>query len=501
MPVLVAGLGLLNSGTGIAATNAKTRVTIAVTETSDTRNPYGDSNSLMYGVWCHVYGCLIEYNFKKGDYVGNLASSWETPDQNTWIFHLRKDIRWQDGTPLLAKDVLHSYKRVMTDPQSKQKQNLRPVARIEAIDDHTIKVTTKKPTAPLLAYLSQFIITNKAVFDKYGAKVADREHPIGAGEYKLMKLVPGQMFVLAKNRDHPDMATKKNAPDEIIYRIVREPEARVIGLFNGEYQIIQRVLPQLMSRVSASPATRIEDKPSVELMFLGMSPKHKPWANKLLRQAVCYAIDREAIIKNVLNNQAERLNGVIGPGQYGYDLRTKLRYPFDPAKSKALVRKAGYSNGVDVNFYTSTGRYLLDKSIAEAMVPMLRAVGIRARLHTPEVSTYWSNIQRGKIPFFYWGRGSVIDPSPALAQYFETGGSPRLGFSDPKVDALLQAERIEFDPAKRKKILNAAFDAILDAAPACFLWRYKIVYGVANSVNFTPRPDNRILPTDILLVQ
>ena len=187
----------------------------------------------------------------------------ETPDQNTWVFHLREDIRWQDGTPLLAKDVLHSYKRVMTDPQSKQKQNLRPVARIEAIDDHTIKVTTKKPTAPLLAYLSQFIITNKAVFDKYGAKVADREHPIGAGEYKLMKLVPGQMFALAKNRDHPDMAAKKNAPDEIIYRIVREPEARVTGLFNGEYQIIQRVLPQLMPRVSAKRTTRIEDKPSV----------------------------------------------------------------------------------------------------------------------------------------------------------------------------------------------------------------------------------------------
>jgi peptide/nickel transport system substrate-binding protein len=483
--------------------NAETpsRVTVAVTETSDTYNPYGDSNSLMYGVWCHVYGCLIQYDFDKADYVGLLAQSWEVADPKTWIFHLRQDIHWSNGEPLQARDVVHSLNRVMTDPQSKQKQNVSMVARMEAVDDHTVKVTTKEPTAPLLSYLTQFIITNKTTFDKYGPKVADAQYRVSAAEYRLERLVPGQMFALTKNSDFPGMKDRHDAPDSIVYQIVREPEARLVGLFNGEFQIIQRLLPDAIPQVKEHANATVVSTPAAEFMFLGMTPKHSPWDKKLVRQAVCYAIDRDAILKNILKGQAMRLDGVVGPGQYGFDAKTKERYPYDPDKAKALLKEAGYPNGVDVDFYTSTGRYLFDKTIAEAIVPMLKAVGIRATLHTPEVSAYWSNIQRGEIPFYYWGRQSVIDPSPALSQYFETGGSPRIGISDPKIDHLLQLERVTFDPQKRKQILNEAFGAILDAAPACFLWRYQNVYGVAKSVSFKPRPDDRIDPTDIKVRQ
>jgi peptide/nickel transport system substrate-binding protein len=490
---------MLSLGFPATASAGKTRVTVAATETSDSANPYSDSNSLMYGVWCHVYGCLIDYDFTKGDYVGNLARSWEVKDPNTWIFHLR-DLRWQNGAPLTAADVLHSFDRTLHDPHSKQAHNLAPVAKAEAIDDHTVKVVTKKPTAPLLSYLDKVIITNKAVYDKYGAAAADRDHPVGAGPYKLARFVSGQMFALAKNPDYPGMKDRTDLPDEVVYRIVREAEARVVGLMNNEFQIIQRILPQLIDRVANAPNTHIVTASSFEFMFLGMSPKHKPWDNKKLRQAVCYAIDRDAIIDHVLGGKAERLDGVIGPGQYGYQKPATIPYKFDPAKAKALVKAAGYPDGVDVDLYTSTGRYLLDKTIVESMVPMLKAVGIRATLHTPEDSTYWANIQVGKVPFYYWGRQSVVDPSPALRQYFETGGSPRLGFSNAKVDKLLEQERVTFDPVARKKVLNEAFAAILEEAPACFLWRYKMIDGVANGVKYTPRPDDAIIPTDIRMV-
>ena len=190
------------------------------------------------------------------------------------------------------------------------------------------------------------------------------------------------------------------------------------------------MIPDLIPQVEKNANTKVVSVPAAEFMFLGMTPKRQPWNNKLVRQAVCYAIDRDAIIKNILRGQATRLDGVVGPGQYGYDPNTKERYPFDPQKAKALLAQAGFPNGVDVDFYTSTGRYLFDKTIAAAIVPMLQAVGIRATLHTPEVSTYWADIQRGAVPFYYWGRQSVIDPSPALSQFFETGGSPRIGIAD-----------------------------------------------------------------------
>ncbi|MGN6463767.1 MAG: ABC transporter substrate-binding protein [Pseudolabrys sp.] len=505
--VYLTSAGLLAAGAASVSTvlpaqaQKATRVTIAVTDTSNTFNPYGESNSLMYGVWCHVYGCLVDYDGAKGEYVGLLAERWDIPDPNTWVFHLRRDIRWQNGEPLKASDVIHSYNRILNDPESKQQSNVSMVAKMEAVDDNTVKVTTKSPTASLLSYLVQLIVTNKSIYDKYGAKVADSKHPIGAGEYKLERMVPGQMIALAKNADFPGMKDRKGAPDRIIYQIVREPEARLVGLFNGEYQVVQRLLPDLIPRVKDNPKTKVESARIAEFMFLGMTPKQKPWDNKLVRQAVCYAIDRDSIIKNVLKGEAERLDGVVGPGQYGYDPATKVRYPYDPAKAKALLAEAGFPNGVDVDLYTSTGRYLLDKTITESIVPMLGAVGIRATLHTPEVATYWANIQRGDVPFYYWGRQAVMDPSAALSQFFETGGSPRIGISDTEIDKYLQLERKTFDPQERKRVLNQAFNAILDAAPACLLWRYKHSYGVSKTVDFTPRPDDWITPNDVRLVQ
>jgi len=153
---------VLSTGFIVPMGEAGTRVFIGVTETSETYNPYGDSNSLMYGIWCQVYGCLIEYDFEKGRYVPNLAERWEVKDPNTWLFYLRKDAKFHNGQPLTAADVLHSYNRVKTDPQSKQRQNIRPIAELEALSKHTVKITTKRPIAPLLAYLTQFIITSKA---------------------------------------------------------------------------------------------------------------------------------------------------------------------------------------------------------------------------------------------------------------------------------------------------------------------------------------------------
>src|SRR5581483_10099936 len=297
--LIAVGLSVLCAA-GHADAQTNSRVNIAVTETSDTYNPYGDSNSLMYGVWCHVYGCLIEYDFDKADYTGLLAQSWEVADPKTWVFHLRRDILWQNGEPLRAADVVHSFNRVMTDPQSKQKQNLSMVERMEAVDDQTVKVITKEPTAPLLSYLTQFIITNKAIFDRYGAKVADEQHPIGAGQYKLERLVPGQMFALTKNTEFPGMQDRRDAPDQIVYQIVREPEVRTVGLFNGEFQIVQRLMPDAMPKVEQNANTKVVSVAAAEFMFLGMTPKHPPWNNKLVRQAVCYAIDRDAIVKSIL---------------------------------------------------------------------------------------------------------------------------------------------------------------------------------------------------------
>lgn len=501
--ILLAGaLALILVNTRTPPAEAQTRVSIGVTETMETFNPYGDSVSLLYGIWCQVMGCLGTYDFDKGEYEGMLAERWEVKDPNTWIFHLRRDIRWHDGTPLTAEDVVHSFNRVRNDPQSKQKQNIAPIAAASAVDKHTVQFTTKEPTAPLLEYLfDRLIITKKAIYDQYGPDAADRKHPIGAGPYKFKELIPGQRFVVTKNLDYPGMKEKRQAPDELIFRVMREPEQRVTALLNGEIQIAQFIPPHLAERVEKNPGTKIVATDSVEIMFLAMSPKFKPWDSKLLRQAVGYAIDRDKIIATLLKGQATRLDGPIGPGQYGYDPNLQPKYRYDPERARQLVKQAGFPNGVEVDYYTPVGRYILDKQISEAIVPMLHAAGIRARLQTPEWATLWANVQAGKVPFYYMGRGSVVDPSVALSQYFETGISPRIGYANPKLDRLLATERQTFDPAKRKKVLAEAMGLITEEAPAHFLWRHQMLYGTARNIEHKPTPSGRMFGAEIRVLR
>ena len=474
--------------------DSQTRITVGVTETIDTHNPYGDSVSLMYGIWSEITGPFCTYNYAKGDFEGRLAEKWKVENPTTWIFSLNKNYKFNDGSPVTADDVVHSIvNRVIKDPQSKQKASVAPsVVNAEAIDKLTVKITTDKPTAPLLSFFcDRLIITSKAMFDKYGRDVADKEHMIGAGPYRLKELIPGQRLVMAKNPNHPEAKRNPRAPDEVVYRIMREPEQRVTALLNDEIQIGQFVPPHMRQRVETNKSLRITPVDSVEIMFLAMQPK-PPFDKKEVRQAVCQAINRDQIVATLLESFASRLDGPLGPGQYGYDPTLKPKLNYDPEKAKKLLAQAGFPNGIDAELQTPVGRYTLDKQLTEAMVPMLNAVGIRAKLATPEWATLWANVQKGTVPFYYMGRGSVQDPSAALHQYFHTGETPRIGYSNPKVDELLDKEQQEFDPKKRRQYLSQAMSLITEDAPACFMWRHKLLWGLHSRVDYKPLPDSRV---------
>ena len=286
-----------------------------------------------------------------------LVERWEVDkaDKNVWTFHLKRGLKRQnDGVELTSADVVHSVDRINTDPQSKQKQNTSPIKEIVALDKYTVKIVTKEPTASLLEYIfDRVIISAKDLYDKHGAREVDRKFPLGWGPYKLKELVIGQRIVLEKDSSHPDV--KPQNPDTLIFSIMREPEQRVTALLNNEIQIAQFIPPHLAERVSRAANAELRPASSVEIMFLAMSPKYKPWDNLKLRQAVCYAIDRDLIIKNVLKGQADRLDGPIGPGQYGYDAeytKKNLTIAYDPAKARELVKASGYNNEAGLSRYS-----------------------------------------------------------------------------------------------------------------------------------------------------
>ena len=488
--------GSLTAGTAFAASEVR----IGVVNDYAGWNPYADSTAQMYMTWCQTYGCLGTFDTRDGEYKGILAERWEVSKENPneWTFYLKKGIkRHKDGKELTAEDVAHSIWRNKNDPRSAQKQNTRPVTSWKVVDKYTIKFFTSKPTAPLLSFIfDRLIITGKDLYEKHGDKV-DRAAPLGYGPYMVKDIIVGQRMVLEKNNAWPGI--KKSNPDRIIFNKIKEDEARITGLLNGELHIGQFIPPHLLDRVRSTKGFTVKDTSPVEIMFLAMNPAFKPWDNKKVRQAVAYAIDREAIIKSIFRGGAAVLHGPVGPGQYGYSPDVTPKYSYNPAKAKQLLKEAGYPNGVEIDFHTANGRYINDRQSSQAIVPMLEAVGFKVKFHTPEYSTHWPLVRKGKRAFYYQGRGSVVDPSAAVAQYLETGVSPRIKYSNPELDKLLAAERQEFDSAKRKALLLKAFNIIQEDVPALYMWRINQYYGISDKIDFTPTSTDRIYGTDITM--
>jgi peptide/nickel transport system substrate-binding protein len=436
---------------------------------------------------------LVEWSWTKKQLVPILAESWSNPDNNTWLFKLKRGIKFHDGSEFTAADVVHSYTRIQKDRDSKQASSIAHVELIEAVDSHTVRLRTKSPDAALAFRLAQRFITNKSAYERFGAEKAD-QLALGTGPYKFKDWSRGQWFVVEKN---PGYAHSDHKPtvDEIVFRNIPEAEVAITTLLNREVDVISNVPPESAPRVTGS--ARIESARTINIMFLGMHTSVPEFKNKLVRQAVNYAIDRESLTKNVLKGYAYPLNAPIGPDQYAYSPEIGPKYNYDPAKAKQLLAAAGYPDGFDVDFLVPVGQYNKVKDVAEAIGAMLKAVGIRPKLRTQDQDSGFAAIQNGKVGMYIFGRGSVVDPSEYLHQYFRTGVTKRLEFSSPAVDSALKAEQASFDPAQRVKLLQKAMSLLMEEAPVAWLYQYQGLQGVSNRFDFRANPGEDVYGWDL----
>jgi peptide/nickel transport system substrate-binding protein len=477
------------------ASSGPTRVVVGQANPLDSQDPLNHTESFLYAFWCEVAGCLLGWDAKTGEPQPALAERWTVENGTDWTFHLRHDVKWQDGSPFTAEDVVYSLQAVAEHPAGKQKYRLATVASFEAVDSYTVRVVTKKPNSQLL---DELFVLGVPMLSKAQHERGDdlgKALALATGPYQLKEWVPAQRMVIAKNPAY--WGGKVDGPDEVVYRVIKEDQARVTALLSGEVQIASNVPVQDADRVKSTSGNRVLQSERLSNQFLAMAPKFEPWGNLKLRQAVNYAIDKDAIIQGVLKGYAQRLDAPVGPGQVAYTPDIAPKYTYDPAKAKQLVIEAGYPNGVDVELYSPVNFLVKDTEITQAIVPMLNAVGIRAKLMTPEWSTLWTNIQAGKVPFFYLGRGQWRDPGAPLVQYFETTRDSRLGFSDPQIDALLEQQRATFEPEARKRVLVELMNRVQEEAPVVWLWRYQLLWGVAPNVEWTPRSDEGVLGSEI----
>ena len=430
---------------------------------------------------------LIEVDYVKLDYVGVLAESWEFEGRK-WVFHLKKGVRFHDGSPFTAKDVIHSINRILNDKESLQRSALTDITEMQAADDHTLVMMTKVPNAVMLDQLTNRFIISKTAADKYGSDVD--QHPTGTGPYKFVSWQRDGQLVLTRNDDYwgPKADIK-----EIVTRKVGEDAARVAGLLAGQGDVINNVPVEDVSRVERNSRTRIERAQGQRMYFLVLSPAFKPFDNKLVRQAFNYAIDPTVIIKHIYEGNGYVMDGPVASNVIGADPKVK-RYPLDPNKAKELLAKAGYANGLEVKLYFSPDRYPKAREVCQVIADQLQKVGVKTELVSQEFVIFWGKegVNGGKLPFYYVGR-PAIDADTVYDQYFRSGLTKRTQYKNAEFDKLIDEEQKTGDMKKRIALMQQAGRILMDDAPFVPLYTLAEIYGVARNVIWKATPGERVL--------
>lgn len=455
----------------------------------DNLHPYDHSSGALYGVWQHMMEPLVEFDYQQARFVGRLAESWEYRGKE-WEFRLRKGVRFHDGSPLTSEDVAFSIDRMKNDKKSLQRRSFRNVQEVRTPDEHTVVVVTKKPSVTFLSRgVRNRFVMSKTVADRYGKDVD--KHPTGTGPYKFVSFKRDGDLVLTRNDDYWG---QKPAVRDLVWRKVVEVSSRMAGLEAGQTDLMDRVPVHEVARLNRNPRVGVRSVPGLRIYFFAFNVNYKPWDNKLVRQAANYCVDADAIVKNIFDGNGEVLQGPVGPRVIGYNPDLK-RYPYDPKKARELLAKAGHPDGVDVKLHYSPGKYEKDTELVQVVANQMSKGGFRVQIVPQEWVVFWGRggVNGGKVPFYYIGRGSVLDADTPLYQYFRTGGSKRTNFSHAEFDQLVDAEQAESDDAKRLSILRKMSEVIMDEAPLIPLYQLFDHYGAARNIDWNPRPDEKIL--------
>ncbi len=455
----------------------------------DNLHPYDHSSGALYGVWQHMMEPLVEFDYQQARFVGRLAESWEYRGKE-WEFKLRKGVRFHDGSSLTSEDVAFSIDRMKNDKKSLQRRSFRNVQEVRTPDEHTVVVVTKKPSVTFLSRgVRNRFVMSKAVADKYGQDVD--KHPTGTGPYKFVSFKRDGELVLTRNDDYWG---RKPAVRDLVWRKVVEVSSRMAGLEAGQTDVMDRVPVHEVARLNRNPRVGVRSVPGLRIYFFAFNVNYKPWDNKLVRQAANHCVDADAIVKNIFDGNGEVLQGPVGPRVIGYNPDVK-RYPYDPGKARELLAKAGHPDGVDVKLHFSPGKYEKDTELVQVVANQMSKGGFRVEIVPQEWVVFWGRggVNGGKVPFYYIGRGSVLDADTPLYQYFRTGGSKRTNFSHAEFDQLVDAEQAESDEAKRLSILRKMSEVIMDEAPLIPLYQLFDHYGAARNIDWNPRPDEKIL--------
>ncbi len=438
------------------------------------------SLSIERGVYDGLVGFTPDMKLKP-----ELATSWEaSKDARVFTFHLRRGVKFQDGTPFSAEAVKVNFDRAR-DPNHKLRRYslYEMIASVDVVDESTVRFTLQHPFGAMIynfAHPGSRIISPAAI--KQGESYIAR-HPVGTGPFKFVSWAPGQEIVLERNPDYWESGQPK--VDRIVFKLVPEDATRVALLLSGEAQFVFPVPGVQVEAVSRAPGVSVQKRWSIYAYYVAMNTQHVPFNNAAVRQALNYAVDKAALINVVLRGAGRPLDAPITLGVAGYNPVQPGGWPYDVAKAKALLSEGGFPQGFTTTLWLGTQTET--QRVGEVLQQMLSKVGVTVRLEPMEAGTLSAvrfkpfNENQSQMNFTGWSP-STGDADWGLRPHFDSESWPPTLFNlafykNPKVDALLHDALATADQPRRDRDYAQAMRIIWTDAPWIFLYNPQILAG------------------------
>ncbi len=477
-----AALLILLPGGGGAQSQGELRV--AIPWTPENLDPTMNLSSIRAMVGVSMFDSLVGRD-ADNRIVPQLAESWRLVDDTTWQVKLRRGVVFHDGEPFNAEAVRFTFQRVL-DPEQKSpnRANMAEIARVDVIDDYTVNLVTRQPYAPLINRLLDFpMVPPKYTAEKGNQGMALK--PVGTGPYRFVELVKDDRLVVEAFDRHWRGAPKIR---RVIYKPIPEPFTRAAALRNNEVDLVTTIPPSLARELEKVGGVRVQRVPSSWIIYLGLNAFKKPLSDVRVRQALNYATDVDAIVKNVLEGSGRRLEGPLTPQMFGYDASVK-GYAHDPARARKLLAEAGYPDGLDITLDAPAGRYQGDKEIAEALGGQWQKAGFKPKVQVAEWGAYFKRYLGKQFQDAYLlGLGGPMQDGDELYNLVSSKGRG-LYYKNERVDALFDLGRGTMDAAKRRQVYRDLARAMVENATWVFLLQQVDIYASRDRLSWTPRPD------------
>jgi peptide/nickel transport system substrate-binding protein len=478
---------------------------------------HSQNNALANGVHASVYESLVYYNSKTFKPEPVLATAWKQLTPTQLRLNLRTGVKFHDGSTFSADDAVFSLQRAMTKT-SNFGIYAQGIDRVVKVDANTIDIFTKDPNPVLLNQLTELRMMSKAWAEKNNSTspkdIKTQEENFahrnanGTGPFMLKEWQPDQKIVLVKNANW--WGKSEGNVTEIVYTPVKAVATRMAALLSGEVDLVLDPSPQDLPRVRADASLKVIDGIENRTIFFGMDQfrdelpgsniKGKnPLKDQRVRQALYQGIDMDTITRVSLRGLGQATGALVAPQVNGWTEAVHKRYPFNVAAAQKLLADAGYKDGFEVDFACPNNRYINDEQICQAVTAMWARIGVKAKLRTLPLVTYFPMIQRYEASIYMLGWGvptfDALYSLQSLVRSVGAGGDGNYNvgrYSNPQMDALVERTKKETDLKLRTELLTKALALQNQDVAHIPLHNQVIPWAMKKNIDVVHRADNRL---------